>query len=235
MDLSPLGALTSSTVAFIYLVVIVYVSVCIALGFKIARERCRNVSPIMGLSSDSVYVIAGIGLSILVLALLVPTLIGVGVACIAQMQRDREAGLSFWASCFRRRRNNNNNNNNDANGGGDNNGILNNNNNDNGSFVSNDARTAISTIISGSSTASSITPPPHYSQHRRDAWVSPAAMDAATAITAFSANTSNGSNASNASNVDSDATLRPPPPAYCRVELRPENVPGANDDWVSRP
>ncbi|OTB13517.1 hypothetical protein K445DRAFT_13875 [Daldinia sp. EC12] len=233
MDLSPLGALTSSTVAFIYLAVIVYVSVCIALGFKIARERCHHVSPIMGLSPDSVYVIAGIGLSILVFALLVPTLIAVGVACIAQRQRDREAGLSFWASCFRRRRNNNNN----ANGGGNNNGILNNNNDNDsfGSIDSNDGHTAISTIISGSSTASSITPPPHYSQHRRDAWVNPAAMDAATAITTSSGTASTASNGSDASNVDSDATLRPPPPAYCRAELRPENVPGANDNWVPTP
>ncbi|KAI1802604.1 hypothetical protein F4811DRAFT_572924 [Daldinia bambusicola] len=93
MDLSPWAALKYPGVTFIYFGFFIYACACLALGFKFARARWPRRDRADGQRRPKIlgmdpWIIAGIGFSILFVALVVPTLLFIVISSIAQREHN---------------------------------------------------------------------------------------------------------------------------------------------------
>ncbi|KAI1644100.1 uncharacterized protein F4817DRAFT_347660 [Daldinia loculata] len=71
MDFSPLAAITSPGVAFLYTGIFVYACICIAIGFKIAHSRCRDKN-VMGMPPPVTFTLAGLCFTLFFVVFLIP-------------------------------------------------------------------------------------------------------------------------------------------------------------------
>ncbi|KAI1659146.1 hypothetical protein F4813DRAFT_395089 [Daldinia decipiens] len=73
-DFSPLAAMTSSGVAFLYTGIFVYSCLCITIGFKIAHSKWKN-KDIMGMPPQATFILAGVCFTLFFVVFLVPVFI----------------------------------------------------------------------------------------------------------------------------------------------------------------
>ncbi|KAI0130945.1 hypothetical protein F4814DRAFT_445089 [Daldinia grandis] len=76
-DFSPVGAMTSPAIAFMYTGILIYSCFCIAIGFKIAHSRWKD-RDIMCMSPRVTFILAGVSFTLFFLVFIIPILI----ACV---------------------------------------------------------------------------------------------------------------------------------------------------------